>query len=529
MSLPADPATIDPLRQSDGPGDRPVTDLLYESLLSADPTTGEIVPGLATWTTSGDGRTYRFQIDEKAVWSDGKPVIAEDVITSVKAFARSKKAIGDGRSGIAYIEGLRDYRLGKAQAISGLRADGKVLTMTLTQSYCPVLGFLFLNPPLPTHVFAKYLSDADVSRNADDAAEHLAPTVTNGPFVFGEWRHGEQIVVRANDRYRRGRPLLDEIVFRISADPGAVGGGGPAAALRSGSVQLIAGVPRAGVDFADLEKEQRFKTFRVPSPGYAFIGWNIRSQSAPALQDKRVRQALAYGLDVDLAIRQILAGEATVTRQHMDRTSWAFTSGLEEYRFDPERAESLIRSAGYTKGADGIYQKDGSRLAFTMVTNQGNEIRTKLIQFASDQYRAIGVAVTPQLDTFAALLKKVADRDPTLDAFVLGYTTAVDPFMVEVWHSTRVGPGGLFQGLVGFSDVRVDEAIDDAQFGADCSVRARRRAYDTVNRTLNDEQPYDFLWTPNALYAMSTRLHGLVPGSYVALPDPHLWWLEPAK
>jgi peptide/nickel transport system substrate-binding protein len=522
--LITDPVSLDPLRQGDGPLERVVTFQIYESLLAADPVTGEILPGLATFARSVDGRSYRFEISADASWSDGRPIIAEDVVTSVKAFARSKKAIGDGRSGLAFIAGFRDYRMGKATQISGLSADGKILTMTLDRAYCPVLGFLFLNPPLPTHVFGKYLSDIDPSLNADDAPEHLAPPVSSGPFVFKEWRRGEEIVLRANERYWRGRPLLDELAFKL-VDPTGV-----MAALRSGAVQMIWGTPRDGLDVASgLERDPRFRVARTASPGYTFIGWNTKSQTVPAFQDKRVRQALAYGLDVELAARQILQGEATISREHMDRSSWAFTPGLNDYRFDPARAESLIREAGYTKGADGIYQKDGRRLAFTLVTNENNDVRAKLVQLASDQYRAIGVAVTPRLEPFNPLVKRLFDRDPSVEAFVIGWTSAVDPFASEVWHSAGLSPGAISQGLVGFTDPAIDKAIDDARFGPDCSISARKRAYDVLNRSLNDGQPYNFLWTTNTIFAMSTRLHGLVPGSYVPLPDSHVWWLAPQR
>ena len=74
-------------------------------------------------------------------------------------------------------------------------------------------------------------------------------------------------------------------------------------------------------------------------------------------------------------------------------------------------------------------------------------------------------------------------------------------------------------------NVDVDKSIDDGRFGPDCSLAARKRAYDTFNKILNEDQPYNFLYWQNQFVIMSTRVHGLTPGTYVPLPDAHLWWI----
>ncbi len=515
--------SLDPLLASDGPSERIVTSQIYETLVAADPVTGEIKPSLARWTVSSDGRTYVFEIAPDAVWSDGRPIIAEDVVTSVKALARSKTASTGGRGGVGRIEGYGDYRAGRATTIKGLVAEERRLTMRLDGVFCPIFSFLLLTPPLPTHVFGRYLSDGDPSKNTDGVAEHAAPPVASGPFVFGAWRHGEEIVLRANERYWRGRPYLDELAFRLTDVTKAT------EAFRTGALDLAWTESfRWGDALRDLASDSSFRVVRTPSPGYSFIGWNTRSQTAPALQDKRIRQALAYGLDADLAMQRLLLGEGVRTHQHMDPTSWAYTPGLNEYPYDPAKAESLIRSAGYSKGADGIYQKDGRALSFTLVTNAGNDLRTKVIQFATDQYGAIGVHVTPKLVDFKEFSDRVLAGDPSVEAFVLGWAWSTDPFGSAVWQLPTT-PGASHGGLVNYDDPEVGAAIDAGRFGPDCGISARRRAYDTLNRRLNEDQPYNFLFTPNVIFLMSARVRGVVPGPYVPMPDSHLWWLAPQK
>jgi peptide/nickel transport system substrate-binding protein len=515
---------LDPLRVSDGAQfdtAGPVVSQLYDSLVSFDRVSGEVVPSLATWTVSADSKAYEFEIRPDATWSDGRPIIAEDFVTTLRAAARSKVAASRGP--LSRIEGAEDYRLGKATSVSGLVATGRHLTVRLAVSLCGFLGVLPITPPLPTHVFGRYLSDGDLTMNTDDASEHLAPTVTSGAFTFKEWRRGDQIVLRSNPRYWHGPPLLDELVFRTVARSAV------ASEIQSGKLD-VAPLGTSDVEIVHaLDRDPNLRVSRIAGPSYTFLGWNARSNVA-AFRDKRIRQALAYGLDVRLAIQRIVLGEAEPVRGHMGTTSWAFSPGLNPYPYDPAKAEALIRSAGYAKGADGIYAKDGQPLAFTLVTNSNNATRTPLVQFAADQYARIGVRVTPLLDEFGALVRRFAESDPTIEAFVLGWVHVGDPNPSGIWHSSSVFEGKARPAnLVGYVDPDLDRAIDAGRFGPDCSIVARKAAYAAFERIVNEDQPYNFLYQPHTFVAISSRVRAISPGAYVPLPDSHLWWLAPPQ
>src|SRR5213596_2313925 len=98
-----------------------VTDLLFDPLLRPDPKTGNPIPWMGKWTASADNLTFSWEIDSKANWSDGKPVIADDFLARSKAVARSK--LTTQKSNWTDVEGWTDYRDGKATAISGITLD----------------------------------------------------------------------------------------------------------------------------------------------------------------------------------------------------------------------------------------------------------------------------------------------------------------------------------------------------------------------------------------------------------------------
>jgi peptide/nickel transport system substrate-binding protein len=273
--------------------------------------------------------------------------------------------------------------------------------------------------------------------------------------------------------------------------------------------------------------------FAFPELSYTYIGWNLRSVSTPALADKRVRQALAYGLDMDAFIQQALYGQATRVFQHHPTASWAAAdiTTLQRYPFDRRKAEDLLRSAGYVYGPDGYYQRDGKPLELTIVTNSGNKARETLLQTAIEEYRRIGVKVNPRLMPFDSMLSALSMRSEDVSGWIVGWKLNVEPDPYGIWHSSAIpdaekrAPGFNFGA---FSSADADRLITAARTPAtpDCSVATRRKSYEALNRLLNDEQPYDFAFSPNVLLATSKDLRGFEPGTFSMYAGIERWWLS---
>src|SRR6266508_3529969 len=202
----SDIKTMNPVLVNDSPS-LVVAGLLFENLVSQDPKTGEPIPRMATWTQSSDGKTYNFEINAKASWSDGKPVIGEDYITGVKAIGKSKKT--PRKANFSDVDGFKDYSDGKSDTIAGLKVDSanpKKFSVTLTKVSCPALLDISNYWTLPTQVYGKYVTAASKDE-IDTAPENAAPQVTNGPFKFKEWRQGDQVILTKNENFYRGAPL----------------------------------------------------------------------------------------------------------------------------------------------------------------------------------------------------------------------------------------------------------------------------------------------------------------------------------
>lgn len=521
----ADAKTFAPFLAND-PSSLVVSGLVYDSLFRVDAKTGELLPNLASWTVSADGLTYRWRIAPGAVWSDGAPIIGQDYLTGVKAVARSRKGVRF--ASFQDIEGFDDYRAGSARTITGISLDPLHATrfsVKFKRVFCPALTNAFGSAagPLPTQVYGKYTGPDEAGPRVDDAPENLAPPVASGPFAFSAWKQNDEIVLDRNDRYFRGAPYLDQYLLKVVADVTTL-----AAQLRSGELNFGAIEPK---DLDAIRDRDNLRVYAYADLSYTYIGWNLRSRSTPELADVRIRRALAYGLDMTAVVRQVLDGQGSRVFQHHPAASWASADAmaLDRYPYDPAKAIRLIREAGYTLGAGGVYEKAGKPLQLTIMTNSGNKVREALLQTAIDQYRLIGVKITPQLVPFDSMVASLGDPTADVPAWIIGWKLSVEPDPFAIWHSSSI-PDALKRttgyNFGGFGSPVADQAIEAARTPSDgdCSQAARKKSYEALNRLLNEQQPYAFGFSPTTLLVASRDLRGADPGTFAEYGNIEKWW-----
>lgn len=518
---PTDITGLQPVHASDLPSASLVS-LLYDTPTRFDAQTGEVLPNLSTWTISADGLTIAWRMRPDATWTDGRPVVAEDWLTGLRAVARSK--VTAWKPNFSEIVGFEEYAQGRAAGIRGVVLDSqdpKRWTVTLSRVFCPALvrtsGYI-----LPTHVFAKYLG---APGEIDLAPENTAPSVTSGPFRFKEWRRGDQVVLARNDGYWNGAPYLDEYVYKVVADAGLL-----AQQLKTGELSFAAVEPEV---VEDLRAQPGLTVHATASLRYHYLGWNTRSRTAPALADPLVRRALAAAVDIDSFLRTNLHETAARVYAHHPPSSWAAPSGpLTRYAYDPPKAEQLLREAGYAKGADGIFAKDGRRIELTIVATPAFRLHQAFAQVAVEQYRRVGVSASLRVDSRESLLEKLLRGTADFDGWLLQWQLLPDPDAAVAWSQVQIPDpttGRRGWNLSKFTTPELERAIEQGRTPSDgdCSREGRKRHYETVNGILNRDLPFLFLWSPSTLYVSTAALRGfaLGPNSLHYLWGIERWWL----
>jgi len=358
----------------------------------------------------------------------------------------------------------------------------------------------------------------------DTAIENTAPTVASGPYTFKEWRKGDQVILAKNPTYWGGSPNTDEYVYKVVANQTAITNGLKTGELTFGTIQAK--------DLADVQTVDSVKITKYQNLGYTFIGWNTASPSATGLADKRVRQALAYGIDMDAVIKAVVFGEATKQVAHHVPVQWAYPSvALEPYKYDKAKAQQLLKDAGWVAGSDGILAKDGKKFSLTIATNSGNQERETLAQVAADQYKQLGIDAKARPEAFQGLVTKLTTGDQTLEATIIGWSLGGDPDPYSIWHSSQIpNPATKVEGFgfTFFKDPAMDKAIENGRNPTDgnCSTAARKANYETFNKILNENQPYNFGYSNNVLAVSQKSLQNFAPAPFQTVYNVQEWWIK---
>jgi len=275
--------------------------------------------------------------------------------------------------------------------------------------------------------------------------------------------------------------------------------------LKAGNIDFMGLTPlqylrqTAAPDFTS-----RYNKYKYLADGYTFLGFNLTR--AP-FNDVRVRRAMAYAIDKQEIIKGVLMGLGEeATGPYKPGTRW-YNPNVQRYPYDPDKARALLKEAGYTDGnGDGVVDKGGEPLSFTIITNQGNPLREKTLQIIQERLKAVGVQAKIRVIEWTSFLKNYVDKGD-FDAVLLGWNITQDPDNHTVWHSSNAVKGGL--NFIYYKNQEVDRLLEEGR--STFNEEERRKAYFKFQEILASDQPYVFLYVPYSLPVVSSRIHGIVP------------------
>ncbi len=347
-----------------------ISSMMYSYLVIADDRgrlVGDLataVPSLKNGGISKDGTTYTYRLHRGVTWHDGAPFSAADVKFSWQAVVnpRNNTLHREGYDQVASIE----------------TPDPLTVVVHLKRRYPPFVTKFFAplqeggKGILPAHLLAKFASINDVAYNA-------APIGT-GPFKFSRWDRGRQIVLVRNDRYFKGRPKLEKIVFSVIPDDNTM-----LDEMRLHHIDLITSPPSP---FYEQYK-------RLPNVVVQTAPWNAQSlflinNAHPGLNDLTVRKAISLAIDYHAIVRKLTHGVGEIARDIIPPTAIGYTANA-PYRYDPAQANRLLDAAGWQLGSDGVRSKNGVRLDYVMDLIAGSANQRAISLQIQAYMHAIGV------------------------------------------------------------------------------------------------------------------------------------------
>jgi ABC-type transport system substrate-binding protein len=311
--------------------------------------------------------------------------------------------------------------------------------------------------------------------------------VGTGAFRFGEWKTNEFIRVERNpDYFDAPGPWLDGIVYRFMPDQLTL-----RLAFETRQLDFWGAEPWTVNAFVN---DPRFQVFTSPTSSYTYIGWNLKR---PLFQDPRVRRALAHAVDVPSMVRFILYGHGLQSTGLFTPQMWFFNPLIKPFAYDPEKARALLAEAGWKPGPDGILQKNGVRFSFTLITNNGNEVRRDIATLTQDGLKQLGIEVKVELYEWAVFLKNHINKGD-FDAMVLGWSLGNGYDQFQIWHSSQANPEQL--NVVGYKSERADRLLDDIR--QEYNREKIIRMAGDLQQTIYEDQPYLFLYVPEGTSVM---------------------------
>jgi len=340
------------------PKDFESSQLFYEPLADID-TDGNVVPVLAAETPSvanggvaRDGTSVVWRLKRGVVWHDGRPFTAADVIFTWQYAADPATAATSAGSyqGLDRVDRIDDYTV---------KLVFKRPTPYWADAFCSAAGMV-----LPRHVFEPFRGS-----KSREAPANLKPVGT-GPYRCVDFKPGDVLHGEINGAYHvPNRPFFDTVEMKGGGDPVSAA----RAVLQTGEYDYAWGTQMEHEILRRLEES---------SKGHFVIGWTSNVEyiqlnqtdpwrevdgerasvktTHPFLTDPAVRSACALLVDRDSIQKDIWGRQADTTANFMNRPP--FASPNTRWEFNIDRANAILDSAGWKRGADGVRIKDGTRL-----------------------------------------------------------------------------------------------------------------------------------------------------------------------
>lgn len=444
--------------------------LIYETLYFVNVNGGALTPMLATgYQWNSDFTQLTFPIRQNVKWNDGQPFSAEDVAYTFDVMKQHPAADS----------------LGVWQFLKSVQAtDAKTVVMTFQKAYPPVLttiaGKVYI---IPKHVFSsvgdptKYLSDHPVG---------------TGPFTLSRYQPDLAVYSKYAEYWQASQVKIDEVRFPEYKD--------------NATLQLA--LPKGEIDWAGYFSPTLQQDFVAKDPAHNHLFMDAinlyavcANQKDPLLGGNAglpVRLALSSALDRSQIAAQATAGlepPGSVTGLVLPTmNSWlAPNFGNLSTSADITKAQKLLSDAGFTKGSDGIYQKGGKRLSFTLRSVDSYSDWNSAAKLVAAEAKEAGIEiknVTVGEDNYYALRTNGKYDYQLMFCGMVGGPT---PFYLynQYLNSNQIGQSKF--NFVGWNDPATDTYLK--QYASTTDQNAQKQAIQGIEKVFVDNQPYIPLWT----------------------------------
>jgi peptide/nickel transport system substrate-binding protein len=471
-----------------------VWNMQYNVLVNLSAADMSPIPEIATsWERSDDGLTWTYHLRDDIKWSDGKPLTSEDVAYT---FTRTRDEEWSNFS--PFTEGFTEVTTPDATTV--------VIRTTEPDPRLPSLPVYIL----PKHVWEKYGPKKVSGFSNNDP-------VTSGPFRLTDWNKGNYFEMTANEDYWGGKPAVDKVRFLVYRNEEAM-----AADINNGSIDALYNL--APELRGQLDGNENITPIEAKDGSFTQLTINTGSgpigNGHPALEDVRVRQAMAHAIDKEALVERVLNGLGSPGQSMSVAVApkWDLDVPPElKFDFDPAEANRILDDAGYAKGSDGIRRMpDGSDpLKFRFYFPADDATYSRVAQFIKEWLADIGIGttVTPKSEDELTPI----ENKGVFDLVVWSWTPYADPTAMMSYLTCEQVPEEPDDGRYNdafFCDEEYDRLFNAQKIELDEPTRVDL-VHDALQRFYT-QSPYVVLYEQDTVEAYrNDRFEG-----FVRQPEP---------
>ena len=453
-----------------------------------------------------DGIAVTYKISDDATWGDGTPVTSEDVRFTWKV----------GKHPESGVSGSDVYRwIWQVDT-----PDPKTFTLHIDRVTFTYNAFAV--QPLPAHLDRVHFeaNPREYRRRTAYDTDSSNPGLYFGPYRISRVSSGAFVELERNDHWKGPKPHFDRIVVRVVENTAAL-----EANLLSGSIDYIAGEIGLSLDQGlSLEKRRGGDFDFQYNAGliYEHIDLNLDN---PMLSDRRVRQALLYGIDRGAISQRLFQGKQPVAATNVSPLDWVYADDAPAYPYDTQKAGALLDEAGWTLGPGGIrINAKAEKLHVTLMTTAGNRVREQVQQVLQHYWKQIGVETRIKNQPARVFFGQTVRERRFDDMAMFAWYSAPESVPRSTLHTSMIpveSGNWAGQNYTGYRNPAVDTLIEAIELDLNRETRkAKWRELQHIYATDLPALPLFFRANP---YVIPKWLKGIRPTGHQA---PTTLWVE---
>ncbi|MGE0725503.1 MAG: ABC transporter substrate-binding protein [Alphaproteobacteria bacterium] len=461
-----------------GAGD--VLFLIADTLVALDWDLKTVKPLLAkSWSVSPDGKTYTFDLRDDVRFCDGRPLVADDVVFTIKRWVDPE---------------TKSPVRGRAGKVKDIRAkDAHTVEYELDEPYGELLFQL-------TQYFASIVDRNQVAAlGADFGVKGFNGT---GPYCWDHWIPRQEFAMKRNPHYKwgpdlyqnRGPAHIERLVWKIVPEDST-----RIAALQTGQIHITQYLPY--IALGQAMKAPSLKVATAESYLWTwYIGFKIDRE---LMSDIRIRQAINHAVDKETLAKTVWFGHATPAFTPVSPDTPDFNPKTLDLilRFDPDKANRLLDEAGWKMGSDGFRWKDGKKLAPVHYANNASPGR-QVIEAVQGYLRKVGIDLQVNMFDGTVVWGKLGTQEFDTFSMSYPYVSVGDAYNLYFRSAATPTPNRM-----NWKNPRTDELL--AKGAAALTDAERRQYHDEVQMQIQGA----VLWLPiiheQLFLAATNRLDGL--------------------